>query len=173
MEVRTWRRIELPADVRARLRLQPGERVLAAADAGGGGWVVGTDRALHLPAGDGWQVLPWERVDRASWDRETERLVVIEVADFGEPEPQHLLALVEPRRLLDLVRDRVTSSVLLTRHVPVEGSRGFKVVARRSPTGQGEVDWSCWLDEDLDPADPAVRRAVDAGLAAAKAELGL
>jgi hypothetical protein len=62
--------------------------------------------------------------------------------------------------------------VLLTRHVPVSGSRGLKVVARRSPTRQGDVVWSTWLGEGLDPADPEVARAVDEALAAARAELG-
>jgi len=172
--VHGWRKTEvIPADVRARLTLRPGERVLAGAADTDGRWTVGTDRSLHVPVDDGWRVLPWERIDRARWDEDSERLVVVEVADFGEPQPQHQLALVEPRRLLDLVRDRVTASVLLTRNVPVEGSRGLKVVARRSPVGDGEVDWSFWLDDGLDPADPAVRRAVDEGLAAGRAELGL
>ena len=112
-------------------------------------------------------------MDRASWDEDSERLDVVEVADFGERQPRHRLALHDPRRLLDLVRERVTASVLLTRHVPVAGSRGIKVVARRSPTRQGDVIWSTWLDDGLDPADPGVRRAVDEGLEAARAELGL
>lgn len=163
----------MPDDVRADLPLEPGERVLAAAADDLGSWVVGTDRALHVPAPDGWRVLAWQRVDRAGWDRETERLEVVEVADFGAPQPRHELALSDPSRLLDLVRDRVTASVLLTRHVPVAGSRGLKVVARRSPTGRGEVDWSCWLDDGLDPDDPEVRRAVQEGLAAGRSELGL
>ena len=162
----------VPPAVGERLRLAPGERVLAGAADADGRWIVGTDRALHLPADDGGQVLAWEDVDRASWDDDTERLVVVEVADFGETQPRHELALRDPMRLLDLIRERVTASVLLTRHVPVAGSRGLKVVARRSPTRQGEVIWSTWLDDGLDPADPEVRRAVEEGLAAARTELG-
>ncbi|MBA2641176.1 MAG: hypothetical protein H0U77_14555 [Nocardioidaceae bacterium] len=169
-----WQRSAIvPADVRAELDVAAGERPLAAALDGDDRWVVGTDRALHLPIDDGWQVLPWQRVDRAGWDKDSERLVVVEVADFGEQQPQHELALRDPLRLLDLVRERVTASVLLTRHVPVEGSRGLKVVARRSPTGRGEIDWSTWLDDGLDPADPRVQRAVAEGLAAGRADLGL
>ena len=170
-----WRRSHgVPDDVVSRLHTAPGERVLAGAMDDSGSWVVGSDGALHLPlAGDEWQRLGWEQVDRASWDEDAERLVVVEVADFGRPQPRHELALREPRRLLDLVRERVTASVLLTRHVPVAGSRGLKVVARRSPTRRGDVVWSTWLDEGLDPSDPSVRQAVDEGLATARAELGL
>ena len=170
-----WRRSShgVPATVRAALRLAPSERVLAGAADDAGSWVVGTDRALHVPDAGAWRVLPWEEVDRASWDEDSEQLDVVEVADFGERQPRHRLALRDPLRLLDLVRERVTASVLLTRNVPVAGSGGIKVVARRSPTRQGEVTWSTWLDEGLDPTDPGVRRAVDEGLAAARAELGL
>lgn len=162
----------VPEHVRAALPLEPGERVLAAAATAEGDWVVGTERALLLPRPEGWRVLPWQRIDRAGWDDDAERLVVVEVADFGQVQPRHHVALDRPVRLLDLVRDRVTASVLLSRHVPVAGSRGLKVIARRSPTGSGDVELSCWLDEGLDPDDPDVRRAVDEGLAAARSELG-
>jgi len=163
----------VPATVRADLDLSAGERVLAGAAENDGGWVVGTDRALHLGVGrPSMRKLAWEQIDRASWDEDTEQLVVVEVADFGVPQPRHHFALPRPLRLLDLVRERVTASVLLTRHVPLAGSRGLKVIARRSPTRQGDVIWSAWLDDGLDPDDPVVRRAVDEGLAAARAELG-
>lgn len=164
----------MPDAVRDRLALDAGERVLAgAADAvADGAWHVGTDRALLVATGDGWRRVPWERVDRARFDDDAERLEIVEVADFGEPEPTHLLLLAEPQRLLDLVRDRVTASILLSRNVPVPGSRGVKVIARRSPVG-GPVEWSYWLDRGLRPDDPAVRFAIAAGRADAESELGL
>ena len=161
----------MPAEVRRRLALEPGERVLAGAIDSAGDWHVGTDRALHLASGAGWRRLLWERVDRAGFDDESGRLRVVEVADFGEPEPTYDLALVEPRRLLELVRERVTASVLLSRNVPVAGSRGVKVVARRSPVG-GPVEWSFLLDDGLRPDDPRVVAAVAAGRDDAEAELG-
>ena len=161
----------MPAEVRRQLDLRSGERVLAGAVDSAGGWHVGTDRALHLASGKGWRRLPWERVDRAGFDDESERLHVVEVADFGELEPTYELALVEPRRLLELVRERVTASVLLTRNLPVTGTRGVKVVARRSPVG-GPVEWSFLLDDGLQPDDPRVVAAVAAGRADAETELG-
>ncbi len=162
----------VPDDVRRGLDLAGGERVLASAADTDGRWHVGTDRALHVAVGTGWHRVPWERVDRARFDEETQRLQVVEVAQLGEPEPTHVLALVEPQRLLGFVRDRVTASVLLSRNVPVDGSRGVKVIARRAPVG-GPVEWSFWLSRGLDPDDPRVRAAIDQGLVDAQAELGV
>lgn len=170
-----WRpgRDALPADVARDLSLQAGERVLAFTKAGDGACHVATDQALHVAAEGRHRRIAWECVDRATWDRDSEGLVVAEVADFGEPQPRHLLAVTEPGRLLEVVRERVTASVLMSRHVPVAGSRGLKVVARRPPAGDGEVVWSFWLDEGLQPSDPEVLAAAERGLAEAQAELGV
>lgn len=167
------RRDALPADVARALPLQARERVLAFSRADAGGWHVATDQALYVAGDGGHRRIAWQCVDRATWDRDSERLVVVEVADFGEPQPRHPLAITEPGRLLEVVRERVTASVLMTRHVPVAGSRGLKVVARRAPAGDGEVVWSFWLDEGLSPSDPAVRVAAERGLAEAQSELGV
>jgi hypothetical protein len=157
----------------ARLPSEPRERPLAATRDADGEWLVGSDRALYLPAADGWRRLPWHRIDQARWDRDTERLVVVEVADFGDPQPRLEVAMTDPGQLLELVRERVTASILLTRHVPVAGSRGLQVVARRSPVAGGEVDWSVRLADSLDPHDPHVARAVEEALAEARDELGV
>src|SRR4028118_2045158 len=61
--VRAWRRSQgVPAQVCTGRALAPGERVLAGAIDREGAWVVGTDRALHLPTGDRSQALAWEQV---------------------------------------------------------------------------------------------------------------
>ena len=160
-----------PADVVASLDLAPGERVLAGAVDATGGWQVGTDRALHLSV-DGDRVrLPWHRVDSARWDRDGERLVVVGVADFGHPQPTYHLEPGDARDLLQLVRERVTASVLMTRRVPVAGRRGLTVVARRLPGSDDPPEWSVRLDDGLDPTDPAVRAAAQRGLDEARAEL--
>ena len=169
-----WRRRDaLPTEIAATLPLEQGERVLASTRGGGGRWHVATGHALYIAEDGGHRRIPWHRVDRAAWDRDAERLVVEEVADFGEPQPRHVLEVAEPSRLLEVVRERVTASVLMTRHVPVAGSRGLKVVARRAPAGADEVQWSFWLDEGLEPNDPLVREAAERGLAEARAELGV
>lgn len=167
------RRDALPAEVARRLSLGGGERVLAASCDDDGDWHVATDRALYVAENGGHRRVSWQGVDRATWDRDSERLVVVEVADFGDPQARHQLELSDPGRLLEVVRERVSASVLMSRHVPVAGSRGLKVVARRAPAGDGEVSWSFWLDDGLQPRDPQVRAAAERGLAEAQSELRL
>ena len=162
------RRSRPPVEVAA------GERLLAWAALADGGWVAGTREALYLPD----VRIPWEQVQAADWDPEQDRLRVSEVGTWGEPRPVHALQLPESAtkdadRLLQLLRERVTASVLVTRHVPVTGRRGVRVVARRAPSGRSEVTWVCEYDEGVDPDDPFVRAAAETALTAAKSDVGM
>jgi hypothetical protein len=135
--------------------------------------VAGTRDALYLPG----ERLPWEQIQEADWDREADRLRVVEVGTWGTPRPRHELAVADGAakdadRLLQLVRERVTASVLLSRHVAVAGRRGVRVVARRAPSGRSAVQWLYEYDEQIDPDDPSVRAAAEAALAAAKSDVG-
>jgi hypothetical protein len=168
----------VPADVVARAALPRGEGVLAAAEARDGTWLLGTRTALVIvpagsPAGEPVEILPWERVQAADWSRDDDRLRVTEVGEYGEPQPRHLFQLDEPTRLLQLLRERVSASVVLQRRVTVSGRRGLFVIARRSPTGHGEIRWAYEFDRGVDPDDPEVRSLAESGLRAAADELGL
>ncbi|WP_435747112.1 hypothetical protein [Nocardioides sp. SYSU DS0663] len=143
-----------------------GERLLAWTDTSQGP-VGGTREALYLPGCR----IPWELVEAATWDVDTGELVVREVGTWGEVRPVHRFSVAEPGRLLQLVRERVTASIVLQRHVPVDGRRGVRVVARRAPTGDRALSWVYEFDEGVDPDDPAVRAAADQALVAARAEV--
>ena len=149
------------------LEVASGERLLAWATAADGAVVGGTRDALYLP-----ERLPWEQVEAAGWDSEAATLRVREVGTWGEPRREHELALEEPRRLLQLVQERVTASVVLQRHVPVNGRRGVRVIARRAPGRRDEPSWAYEFDEGIDPADPEVRRLAAEAMLAAREELG-
>jgi hypothetical protein len=116
--------------------------------------------------------LAWEDVETADWDRDGDRLRVAEVGTFGETRRVHVFTVPEPGLLLQLIRERVTASVLLQRRVVVTGKRGLMVVARRPPTGRGEITWAYEFDDNVDPDDPAVREAAERGLRSAQDELG-
>lgn len=144
-----------------------GERVLAWTEAAEG-VVAGTRDALYVGA----TRIPWELVEAADWDRDTSVLRVSEVGAWGEHRPEHRFTIEEPGRLLELVRERVTASVVLQRHVPLRGRRGVRVIARRAPRGDRPVVWLFEYDAGVDPEDPDVQRAARDALAAAQEEVG-
>ena len=152
-----------------------GERVLAWADSSVG-VLAGTRDALYLPVARGaeveWTRLPWEQVEAADWDGEGEVLRVVEVGTWGEARPEHTFAVADTGRLLELVRERVTSSVVLQRHVAISGKRGVRVIARRATRGNRPVRWYFEFDEGVDPSDPFVDQAAQEALAAAREEVG-
>ncbi|GAA1543654.1 hypothetical protein [Nocardioides humi] len=148
----------------------PGERLLAWAvvrQPGDGPPLVGGTRdALYLPGR-----IPWEQVASADWDHEESVLRVVEVARFGEPTPLHVLRLDDADRLLQLVRERVTASIAVQRHVAVSGRRSVRILARRAPSGHGDLAWFVEYDDGLDPTDPQVDAVVQEALAAARADV--
>ena len=168
-----WRRERSP------IRVERGERLLAEA-AGAEAHLGGTRDALYVlrrRGGGSFELaetlrIPWEEVQSADWDQEASVLRVTEVGSWGEVRPEHRVTIDAPGLLLELVRERVTASVVLQRHVPVAGRRGVRVVARRAPRGDQPVQWLYEYDEGVDPDDPAVRRAAEEALEAARAEVG-
>lgn len=145
----------------------PGERLLAWAGTSGGEVLGGTRDAVYLAG----HRLPWEQVEAADWDRESGLLRLSEVGSWGEPRREHTHTLGEPGRFLELVRERVTASIVLQRHVPVDGDSGLRVVARRAPRG-GAYAWFLHYDNGVDPTDPEVQRLGEAALTAARGEVG-
>ncbi|MFC7492615.1 MULTISPECIES: hypothetical protein [unclassified Nocardioides] len=116
--------------------------------------------------------IPWEEIQAADWDKDSAVLRVSEVGAWGEQRPEHIFTVAEPGRLLELVRERVTASVVLQRHVPVDGRRGVRVIARRAPAGDRPIAWFYEYDEGVDPDDPFVRQAAQEALAEARTEVG-
>ena len=103
----------------------PGERVLAATTATDGTVLAGTRDAFYVVSAEETRRVPWEQVEAADWDRDTDTFRLSEVGTWGEQRPVHVAVLDQPGRLLELVRERVTASVVLQRHVAVAGRRGL------------------------------------------------
>ena len=162
----------MPAEVLARADLPRGDRVLARAVSDDGTWLLGTRDALVMVKPDGTIRVAWERVETADWDRDKGRLRVAEVVEFGEVRPVHVFSVPDPGRLLPMVRERVSASVLLQRRVVVSGRRGLTVIARRPPRGRGDITWAYEFDVGMDPEAPAVQQATEEALRAAQQELG-
>ncbi len=164
-------RFPLSGAGRPDLAVQRGERLLAWAETDGT-VVGGTRDALYLSLPDqAVHRLPWEQVEAADWDAETETLRVSEVGTWGEQRVEHDLVLRDATRLLELVRERVTASMVYQQQVPLGPRRGLRVVARRAPSGREPVRWFYEYDEGVDPADPAVREAASQALAQARQQV--
>ncbi|MGH3348566.1 MAG: hypothetical protein ACRDO4_16425 [Nocardioides sp.] len=146
----------------------PGESLLAWAEVDDGRVIAGTRDAIYL---DGAR-LPWEDVEAADWDRDTDQFRLREVGTWGQPRGEHVYTIAEPGRLLELVRERVTASVVLQRRVPVTGRLGLRVIARRAPRGNRPIRWLYEYDEGVDPDDPVVRDVAETALREAQAEVG-
>ncbi len=168
MSTPRWRRTSSPS-----VTVAPGEKVLASATAADGTVLAGTRDAFYVVADGQTRRVPWEQVEAADWDRDTDTLRLSEVGSWGEQRPVHTAVLTEPRRLLELVRERVTASVVMQRHVAVTGRRGLRVIARRAPSGAGGVQWVYEYDEGVDPDDATVRAAAREALALARHDVGL
>lgn len=173
--MRKWfgRGVTVPDEVSARAGLGRGEAVLARAATNDGTWLLGTRDALVIVEPVETIRIPWERVETADWDRDESRLRVAEVGEFGQVRPVHVFSVPDPGLLLQMIRERVTASVLIQRRVVVSDRRGLMVIARRPPRGQTEITWAYEFDAGVDPEDPAVQEAAASGLRAAQEELGL
>jgi hypothetical protein len=144
--------------------------------------VVGTRHTLVVVTGTtgtaemlSW---PWEGLRGAEWDRDTTTLTVrplddgddedVEAVEPVEPVEPVVLRLDDAGRLLQLVRERISASVVLQR--PVRLTDGtVRIVGRRRPGGPGPISWT--VDHGtLDATDPVVAAEVAAALVLARAD---
>ncbi|MEJ7689136.1 MAG: hypothetical protein WKF76_01175 [Nocardioidaceae bacterium] len=165
-------RRSLPREAKQSLQLESGEHPLAWAVDDDGRWYVGTDRALHLqPGSPAQRKLGWEQIERADWHSERRLLGLVEVGEWGEAEDRTTITVAETGALLELLRERVTKSVVVTVYALVRGRLGLSVVGRRSPVGDGPVTWSFVLAQGLRPDDDDVQQTSQQALAQAEAEV--
>lgn len=147
--------------------------VLAAVQTRAGAWAAGTRSAVYLPAdGSRLRRVAWELVERAEWSSDESTFHLWETAGFGTPMRRTDLVVDEPGRFAQLVRERMSASVLLQRHVPLEGKKGVRIVGRRSPaSADAPITWNFVLDNGLDPAAPGLIDRAETALNQVRDEL--
>lgn len=155
----------VPAEIRDRLALQRRERFLASAASGDSDHLVATDQALHVPSGDGYERIGWERVEQAEWAESELNLRLL-----GE-RGARTYPVDKPGPLPELVQERVTASIVVNERVVLDGQRGVRVLARKRPDTE-ELSWSLVFDRGLDPSDPHVRKAAEDALATIRDQTG-
>ena len=128
---RATRRPPLPAAAAADLEIGA-ERVLAWSPLHGDGVAAATVDGLRVRTPQGRLVRrPWIDVDHAAWDEDSGTLAVWWVGSRA-PTP---LEVGESSFLPEVVHERVRSSIVLTREVPLGGGRSLWVTLRKRPDG--------------------------------------
>ena len=167
--MRLFRRAARSAEARGAADLEPGERVLTVSRDRGGDPVIATDRSLLVPTPEGGRLrLAWEQVAKATW--QDGELLVAEVGDVTGPGRLHRLGLADPGLLPETVRERVTASIVVSRHVPLAGKAGVLVAGRRRP-GSAELTWTITFDPGVDHTDPELLARAEAALAGLRAQV--
>ena len=109
----------------------------------------------------GWKHIGWHEIERGSWNAELHKLSWVLNAAPGQPSPRSSLELVEPGRLPELFRERISASIAIERFVPLVGERGVTITARRDLGAGGSVAWHSTLTRGLSWETDGVRAAVD------------
>lgn len=111
--------------------------------------------------------LPWYSVVSATWEAP-----VLKVLATHEGKPLKLdLEIPNPKRLPEVVRERVTDSVIITERRTLPAEVGATFVARRHPND--EVAWSIVFDSGVDSTDPVLQEQASELLSELRSTLGI
>jgi hypothetical protein len=167
-----WSRApKVPNEMRASLSLQDGERVLASATTTDGSSIVATTRAVFLPTETGLRRIGWEQVDKAGWDWDQGTLWVLEAAPLGARPHRWRVQVENPGHVIDVVRERVNATVVVSQHVALAGERGVRVVGRRPP-GTDVLTWSVAVDSGINVNDPQLRAKITEAVEEVRRQVG-
>jgi hypothetical protein len=164
--VALFRRRRLPASARPPLGAE--ERVVAWALAPQERAVVITNLGVWLPGARA--RVGWHEIHKATWSGRQLGLTGSREVGAGDgydvlaDEPAAVHTLLDPDKVPEQVRARVTKSIAYTRHHP---DPGVRVVARRVPGVDG-LRWTVRYDDGVDAADPVVQAATAAHVAEAR-----
>ena len=152
------------------------ERVVAWAGATGDDVVVVTNLGLWLPGAA--SRLGWHEIHKATWSGRV--LTIVPAAETLARDDHAVMAdlppvsctLLDPDRVPDQVRTRVTRSVAYTAHHRFAAGGGVRVVARRVPGVDG-LRWAVRYDAGVDPSAPGVAEATAELVAQGRATVAL
>ncbi|MGC5627011.1 hypothetical protein ACPYO6_02020 [Georgenia sp. Z1344] len=122
-----------PADVRAHLAKDP---LLAASELADGSWALASPVALVIAtAGEQRLRRPWHEILHARWDGES-RLFSVTYVDTSEPVLELRTKDDDVQALADVVRERVTSSLVHTLRRELPNGSEVHVHIRRGEDGE-------------------------------------
>ncbi|MGI5951831.1 MAG: hypothetical protein ACOX61_08310 [Brooklawnia sp.] len=120
--------------------------------------------AVRQPAG--WQLVAWTDIQRGGWDDDRRRLHW-ELTDGTQGHAE----LDEPGQLPHAFAERVRASIVVTRHVRLDGELGSVILSgRRTPGTNGPISWQVETAGRTDLGDQRVADQVVELVAALRAE---
>lgn len=164
----------LPKDLRARLALSRGERILTVArDRAGACALAATERALYHRDDNGdWRRQGWERVSTVGWDS-AGRIVFTGLTDIGLGPQRTVLELRDSGSLVELASERITHSRLGRWPLLLPGGEPVTVEARQRPV-TGDLLWLVHMDGICwDIRDGAVHAGITRAVVGLSAHLGI
>lgn len=177
MRLMPQRTPRVPTDLRERLGIPSGERVLAwgsgpMTDPGGSppsrGYLAATDAAFYAE-GPGVRVT-WDRISRASW--EDPLLEVVLEDESGSISGRLRLDVDQSHDLPAAIHDRVTASVVVSEMVDLGHGAKARMAARRA-NDHADIRWTVVFDAGVDPNDPDLQARARAALADLRDALGI
>jgi hypothetical protein len=150
----------------------PSARILAWATTPAG-FCIASPAALSYGNEDGWKHIGWHEIERGSWNAELRTLSWVRHAAPGQAAIRGSLELIEPGRMPELFRERISATIAVETFVPLAGERGVTITARRDLGSGGAVSWHGTLTRGLSWQTDGVARAVDQAMEQVRAEYDL
>lgn len=164
-------RNKLPADAASVVGIERGEHVLAWIQDDAGRYIVATESDLILQRRPPeYSRIGWETIDGVSYADKTMTITLVPT-DVGQMPARLRIPAGDKPQLAVVVRDRVTSSIVVNEHVEFVDKRGLRVVARRR-AGEPDLRWGYVVDEGV-PVDDGLREQASALVEQIRLESGL
>jgi hypothetical protein len=145
------RRDVLPGQIRERLALPKGDRVLGAALVDDGEtWLLATTTGFGVVRGDEAVHTPWIGIERVTMDKETGLMAVY----FSGRDAERFQIQPKDKRLASIVNERVIASLVTVDHLEVPGG-SVRVALRRSDRDELSVQVIAPADVDLEEEETA------------------
>jgi hypothetical protein len=174
-----WSRARgLPKDVHAgwltSLIAQPGRpaRILAWGTSAEG-WCIGSPAALSYQIDREWLHVGWHEIERGDWEAEQRRLSWSQYTGADESTRAVSVDLIQPGRLPELFRERISASIAIQKFVAISGERGVLVTARRALGPSGQISWHGTATKGLGRRADGVQAGIDQAIAAVRSEYDL
>lgn len=147
------------------------ERVLGWAVDEGGRHVAATESDLLLQRRPPeYERIGWEAIDGVTYS-EGVMTVTLVPSEVGGTRAKLRIRLADSAQLPIVVRDRVTSSIVVNEHVTIDGPKGLRVVARRR-AGEPDLRWGYVLDQGVS-ANAELRREAEGLVQRVRLESGV